>query len=158
MILDKFNMFINNITNLSRDPEQFLTSRYQERYNPNSFRIELYIAKKYNSICSKLKWLKRTNLKATSIFPEGEKSRVCTTKFLSIRRPEKTFCPYCEKTVVPRRLHKLDFADIIITLLTAGLWAIFLFIMYLFLRRCPICNYNLRGFKFLSEKKGADYY
>jgi hypothetical protein len=72
---------------------------------------------------------------------------------LSTRHPEKTFCPYCEKAVVPKRLHRLDFADIIITLLTAGLWAVFLFIMYLFIRRCPTCNYNLRGFKFLSDKK-----
>jgi hypothetical protein len=154
MILDKFNMFINNIKNLSRDPEQFLTSKYQGRYNPNSFRIELYTAEKYNLICSKLRWLKLTNPKATSLITKSKRSNVRTVYFLPTRYTEKTFCPYCEKSVVPKRLHKLDFADIIITLLTAGLWAIFLFIMYLFLRRCPICNYNLRGFKFISEKKG----
>ena len=153
MILDKFNDFINKIENLARDPERFLTSKYQRYRNPNGFRIELYTARKYNSICSKLTWLKRTNLKVTSIVPEQKKSKVRTTLFFSTRHPEKTFCPYCEKSVVPKRLHKLDLADIIITLLTAGLWAISLFIMYLFIRRCPVCNYNLRGFKFLSERK-----
>ena len=153
MILDKFNAFIDIIENLARDPERFLTSKYQRYRNPNGFRIELYTARKYNSICSKLKWLKLTNLIVTGIVSEQEKSKVRTTHFLSTRHPEKTFCPYCEKAVVPKRLHKLDFADIIITLLTAGLWAIFLFIMYIFIRRCPTCNYNLRGFKFLSDKK-----
>jgi hypothetical protein len=150
---NKFNVFINNIKNLAKDPERFLTSKYPRYCNPNNFRIELYTARKYNSICSKLRWLKLTNLKINSIVSEQKKSRVRTTHFLSRRYSEKTFCPYCEKAVVPKRLHKLDFADIIITLLTAGLWAIFLFIMYLFIRRCPICNYNLRGFKFLSDKK-----
>ncbi len=153
MNLDKFNVFINNIKNLTKDPERFLTSKYHRHRNPNAFRIELYTARKYNSICSKLRWLRLTNPKATGIVSEQKKSRVRTTHFLSRRHSEKTFCPYCEKAVVPRRLHKLDFADIIITLFTAGLWAIFLLIMYLFIRRCPICNYNLRGFKFLSDKK-----
>jgi uncharacterized protein with PIN domain len=154
MNLDKFKVFINNIKNLASDPEKFLTSKYQRRYIPNSFRIELYTARKYNLITSKLKWLKRTNPKATSVITEPKRSKVRTAYFLSKRHTEKTFCPYCEKAVVPKRLHKLDFADIIIILLTAGLWSIFLFIMYLFLRRCPICNYNLRGFKFISQKKG----
>jgi len=153
MNLDKFNVFISNIKNLAKDPERFLTSKYQRHRNPNGFRIELYTARKYNSICSKLRLLKLTKLKVTSIDPEQKKSKVRTTHFLSTKHPEKTFCPYCEKAVVPKRLHKLDFADIIITLFTAGLWAIFLFVMYLFIRRCPNCNYNLRGFKFLSEKK-----
>ncbi len=152
MILGKFNIFINNIKHLVNDPERFLTSKYQRHRNPKSFRIELYTARKYNSICSKLKWLKLKNPKATGIVPE-QKSKGCTTPFFPTKHPVKTFCPYCEKAVVPKRLHKLDFADIIITLLTAGLWAISLFIMYLFVRRCPICNYNLRGFKFLSDKK-----
>ena len=153
MILDKFNAFINKIENLAKDPERFLTSKHQRYRNPNGFRIELYTARKYNSVCSRLKWLKLTNLKVTGIVSEQKKSRVRTSHFLSTRHPEKTFCPYCEKAVVPKRLHKLDFADIIIALLTAGLWAIFLFIMYIFIRRCPTCNYNLRGFKFLSDKK-----
>lgn len=153
MILDKFNTFIHNVENLARDPERFLTSKYQRYRNSNGFRIELYTARKYNSICSKLKWLKHTNIKVTSIVTEQERSKVRTTFFLPTRQSEKTFCPYCEKSVIPRRLHKLDFADIIIALFTGGLWAVFLFVMYLFIRRCPVCNYNLRGFKFLSDKK-----
>ena len=153
MNLEKFNAFINNIKNLAKDPERFLTNKYQRQRNPNGFRIELYTARKYTSICSKLKWLRLKNTKVTDTVPEQERSKIRTTHFLSTKHPEKTFCPYCEKAVVPKRLHKLDFADIIIVLLTAGFWAIFLFVMYLFIRRCPVCNYNLRGFKFLSEKK-----
>lgn len=153
MILDKFNAFIDIIENLARDPERFLTSKYQRYRNPNGFRIELYTARKYNSICSKLNWLKLSNHKVTRIKPEQKKRKARTTHFLPTRHPEKTFCPYCEKAVVPKRLHKLDFADIIIALFTGGLWAISLFVMYLFVRRCPVCNYNLRGFKFLSDKK-----
>ncbi len=153
MNLDKLNVFINNIKHIAKDPECFLTNKYQKHRIPNGFRIELYIAEKYNSICSKLKWFKRTNLKVTCIVTEQKKSKDRTKSFLPTRRPEKTFCPYCEKAVVPKRLHKLDFADVIITLLTAGLWAISLFIMYIFNRRCSFCNYNLRGFKFLSDKK-----
>ncbi len=149
----KFSVLINNIKYLAKDPELFLTSKYQKHRNTSGFRIELYTAKKYNSICSKLKWLKLTNLKSTCISTEQDKSNVRNSRFSLTKHPEKTFCPYCEKAVIPKRLHKLDFADIIITLLTAGLWAISLLIMYLFVRRCPTCNYNLRGFKFLSEKK-----
>jgi len=150
--LEKFNLFINNIKYLAKDPEHFLTSKYQRHRNPNSFRIELYIARKYNSIRSKIKWPRLTKSKVTSIVAEQQQSKVRTIHFYSTQ-PHKTFCPYCEKAVVPKRLHKLDFADIIIALFTGGLWAISLFVMYLFIRRCPTCNYNLRGFKFLSDKK-----
>jgi len=89
----------------------------------------------------------------TSIFSKQRKLDNPQHFFTSTRHSNKTFCPYCEKAVVPKRLHKLDAADIIIALLTAGMWAIFLLFMYLFMRKCPTCNYNLRGFKFLSEKK-----
>lgn len=153
MILDKFYAFINKIETLAQDPERFLINKYQKNRNPNGFRVEFYIAEKYNSICSKSKWLKLSNHKITDIVPEQRKSKVRKSHSISTKRPKKTFCPYCEKAVIPRRLHKLDFADIIIALLTAGLWAIFLFVMYLFIRRCPVCDYNLRGFKFLSDKK-----
>ncbi len=83
MILDKFNALINKIENLSKDPERFLISKYQRYRNPIGFRIELYIARKYNSICSKHKWLKLTNLKVTSIVPEQKKNRVRTRHFFS---------------------------------------------------------------------------
>ncbi len=148
----KFSVLINNIKYIAKDPERFLTSKYQGHRNPNGFRIELYTARKYNSIRNKLKWIGYTDLKVTSTSSEFKNSKARAI-YLTKNRPAKTFCPYCEKSVVPKRLHKLDFADLIITLLTAGLWAIALFIMYLFLRRCPVGNYNLRGFKFLSDKK-----
>ena len=152
-------MFINKIENLVKDPERFLTSKYKRYRNPNGFRIELFTARKYNSYCSKLnKWFKSGNLKPTSIVPEQKKSKLHSSYFIPTKQPEKTFCPYCEKTVEPKRLHKLDIADIILALFTGGLWVIFLFGMYLFIRRCPVCNYNLRGFKYLSDKKSADYY
>jgi len=142
LILDKLNTFINKIEIIAQDPERFLTDNYQKKRSLNSFRIELIAAKTYNSVCRNIKWPTLTNLKAVDIIPEQKSSR-----------PKGTFCPYCEKTVVPKRLHKLDFADIVVALFTAGLWAVFIFIMYLFIRRCPVCNYNLRGFKFLSNKK-----
>ncbi len=153
MNLHKFSVFVNNIKYLAKNPEHFLTSKYKRYRNPNGFRIELYTAKKYNLICSKLKWLRLIYFKETSIASKQKRRKAHTNLSFSTRYPAKTFCPYCEKSVVPKRIHKLDFADFIITLLTAGLWAIAIFIMYLFLRRCPVCNYNLRGFKFLSDKK-----
>ncbi len=87
MIIDKFNAFINKIENLAKDPEHFLISKYQRYRNPSGFRIELYTARKYNSICSKHKWLKLTNLKVTSIVPEQRKSKVRTPHFLPTRYP-----------------------------------------------------------------------
>ncbi len=153
MILDKFNSIIFNIENLVKDPERFLINRYSKYRNPNGFRIEIYIARKYHSISSRYKWFKHAILKVTAILPEQKKSKAFKTNPLATKQPDKTFCPYCEKAVVPRRLHKLDFADIILVLLTAGFWAIFLLAMYLFIRRCPVCDYNLRGFKYLSDKK-----
>ncbi|MBZ0107342.1 MAG: hypothetical protein K8F52_01630 [Candidatus Scalindua rubra] len=152
--LQKFNVFVNNIKYLAKDPEHFLTSKYQKYRNPHGFRIELYTARRYNSIRSKFRWFQLSKLNATGIVPKHKKRIVHSAHFWSkSKQPESTFCPYCEKSVVPKRLHKLDIADIIIALLTAGLWAIFLFAMYLFVRRCPVCNYNLRGFRFLSDKK-----
>lgn len=153
MIFDKLNAFIDKIESITTDPERFLSSKYQKYRNPNGFRIELYAARKYKTICGKLRWIKLTNLKIASIVTQQTKGKDCAKYLFPTKQPEKAFCPYCEKTVVPKRLHKLDFADIILVLFTAGLWAIFLVVMYLFVRRCPICNYNLRGFKFLSDKK-----
>ncbi len=54
MIFDKFDAFITKIVNLAKDPELFLTNKYRKYRKPNSFRIEIYAAKKYNSISSKL--------------------------------------------------------------------------------------------------------
>ncbi len=153
MNLDIFNVLINNIRKIANDPELFLTNKYQEHRKPKGFRLELYVAGKYNSICSKIKRFLHKNFEITSIVSRQRKLDDTQHLFTSTRHSNKTFCPYCEKAVVPKRLHKLDAADIIIALLTAGMWAIFLLIMYLFMRKCPTCNYNLRGFKFFSEKK-----
>ncbi len=132
-------MFVGNIgksLNIAREifknPEQFLINKYYNSKPPKGFRIELLTARKYNLICDRFKQFKPAH-------------------FFS-KHPEKTFCPYCEKSVIPKRLHKLDPGDIVLLLFTAGLWGIFLLVMYLFIRRCPVCNYNLRGFKPLSEK------
>ncbi len=153
MIFDKFNILFDKIDNLAKDPERFLINKHKRYCNTFGFRIDLYAAKKYNTFFGKHKWFKPSDLRITSIIPDQLKSKVRTTNLFTKHYPKKTFCPYCEKAVVPKRLHKLDFADIMIALFTAGLWAISLFIMYLFIRKCPTCNYNLRGFKFLSEKK-----
>jgi len=153
MNLDIFNVLINNIKKIANDPEIFLTNKYKEHRKPKGFRLELYVAGKYNLICSKIKWFLHKNFKITSFASKQRKLDDTQHLFTSTRHSNKTFCPYCEKAVVPKRLHKLDAADVIIALLTAGMWAIFIFIMYLFMRKCPTCNYNLRGFKFLSEKK-----
>ncbi len=153
MICNKFNLFIDKIDNLAKDPERFLINKHKRYRNSIGFRIDLYAARKYNTFFGKHKWFKLSNLRVTGIIPDQQKSKARTTNLFAKNGPKKTFCPYCEKAVVPKRLHKLDFADIIIALFTAGLWAVFIFIMYLFIRKCPTCNYNLRGFKFLSEKK-----
>ncbi len=151
--MDNIGTKLDTLKNIAKDPERFLINNYQRYKNPKGFRLELFLANKYNLICPRLKWLRLTNLKHSNLLHILNKSNVSTNKFSPTKHPKKTFCPYCEKTVTPKRLHKLDAADIVIVLFTAGLWAIFLLVMYLFIRRCPVCNYNLRGFKYLSEKK-----
>ncbi len=150
MICNKLNIFIGKIINFAKDPERFLRNKHKRYRNSLGFRIDLYTARKYSKLFGKFL---PTSLKVTSIASGHKKSKARTIFLFATKHPEKTFCPYCEKAVVPKRLHKLDFADIMITLFTAGLWAIFLLVMYLFIRKCPTCNYNLRGFKFLSDKK-----
>ena len=156
MAPEKSNQLIRNIEKLkliARDPEQFLINNYQRYKNLKGFRLELFIANKYNLLCTKIRWLKFTNLKLFELVHIQNKGEVDQTYSLTGRHPKKTFCPYCEKFVIPTRLYKLDAADIVIILFTGGLWAIFLLVMYLFIRRCPVCNYNLRGFKYISENK-----
>ncbi len=162
-------MFVDNIgkrltvaREIFKDPEQFLINKYFNLKPPKGFRIELLTARKYNLICDKLKQFKLAHFKTTDIRIENGKfmSMITVKKIREAvsgnsfaKHPEKTFCPYCEKPVIPKRLHKLDPGDIVLLLFTAGLWGIFLLVMYLFIRRCPVCNYNLRGFKPLSEGK-----
>jgi hypothetical protein len=132
MLVDNIEKRLNVPREIFKDPEQFLLNKYYNQKPPRGFRIELLAARKYNLICNKLKQFKPAHSFA--------------------KHSQKTFCPYCEKTVIPKRLHKLDPGDIVLLLLTAGLWLVFLLVMYLFIRRCPVCNYNLRGFKSLSKK------
>ncbi len=131
-------MFVDNIVKRSKiareifnDPEQFLINKYYNSKPPSGFRIELFTARRYNLIYDRLEQFRPAHFFA--------------------KHPIKTFCPYCEKLVIPKRLHKLDPGDIVLVLFTAGLWLVFLLVMYLFIRRCPVCNYNLRGFKSLSK-------
>ncbi len=146
MFVDNIGKRLNDAREIFKDPEQFLTNRYYDLKPPKGFRIELLIAGKYNLICNKLKQFKLAHSKTTDI-------RIENGIFSFAKHPRKAFCPYCEKLVIPKRLHKLDPGDIVLSLFTAGLWVIFLLVMYLFIRRCPACNYNLRGFKSLSEGK-----
>ncbi|MFQ5963933.1 MAG: hypothetical protein ACE5KZ_06595 [Candidatus Scalinduaceae bacterium] len=165
MTLDKINAVINNIEKLKmiiRDPEQFLINKYYNLGAPNGFRIELLTARKYNLICDKLKQFHFAHFETTDSWLEKEKMinmipvkriREVVASHSLAKKPKKLFCPYCEKSVIPKRLHKLDLVDIVLFLITGGIWAILLFTIYIFIRRCPVCNYNMRGFKPLSENK-----
>ncbi len=162
MYVDNIRKRLNVAREIFKDPEQFLTNKYYNLKPPKGFRIELLTARKYNLICDKLKQFKLAHFKTTDIRIENgkfmgmitvKKIRKAVSGNSFAKHPKKTFCPYCEKLVVPKRLHKLDPGDIVLLLLTAGLWGIFLLVMYLFIRRCPVCNYNLRGFKSLPKTK-----
>ncbi len=146
MFVDNIGKRLNVASGIFKDPEQFLINKYYNLKPPKGFRIELLTARKYNLICDKLKQFNLAHFKTTDIRIENE-------KFSFAKHPKKTFCPYCEKLVIPKRLHKLDPGDIVLVLFTAGLWLVFLLVMYLFIRRCPVCNYNLRGFKPLQNTK-----
>ena len=165
MIIDKTNSAINNIENIKtiiRDPEYFLKHNYYRHGHPNGFRIDLFVARKYNLIYNNLRQFNLKHPEVPDSWLEKGKSismvlantvRVVVTGHSLTKYPKKTFCPYCEKDVIPKRLHKLDPGDIVLVLFTAGLWVIFLLVMYTFIRRCPVCNYNLRGFKPLQKTK-----
>jgi hypothetical protein len=164
MFADNIGKKLKIAREIVKDPEHFLISKYYGLEVPKGFRVELLTARKYNLIRDKLKHFNLAHFKTTdsrlekgkliSMIPV-EKIREAVSGYSLIRHPKKTFCPYCEKLVIPKRLHKLDFGDFVLFLFTAGLWAIFLFTMHLFIRRCPVCNYNLRGFKPLSKEDGA---
>jgi hypothetical protein len=152
---------LERVMEIVKDPEHFLISKYYGLEAPKGFRVELFVAKKFKLICGNLKPLRLTYLKTKDYWFGNEKMtnktpvkklREVISSHSLARRPKKLFCPYCEKLVIPKRLHKLDFGDFILFLFTAGLWAIFLFTMYLLVRRCPACNYSLRGFRPLSKE------
>ena len=62
MFMNNIGSKFNTLKKLAKDPEHFLINNYQ-RYKswPTGFRLELFIANKYNLVYHKLKWLKFTN-------------------------------------------------------------------------------------------------
>lgn len=139
-----------------KDPERFLVETYYKSNVPKGFRIEFYVAKRYNSICDNLKQFSELYLKlddcenrkckTIGLFPI-KKIKAIIGNVSKAKHQKKTFCPFCEKLVIPRRIHKLDYGDVVLALFTGGFWLIFIIVIYIFLRRCPICNYSLRGMK-----------
>ncbi|MBM4054715.1 MAG: hypothetical protein FJ264_08605 [Planctomycetes bacterium] len=141
------------------DPECFLLKKYSGEKPPKGFRVELFLARKFNTVRNNLKEYECIHY----IVKRGwrEEKRFNTISFKNLRRvfggqrsakkQEAVFCRYCEKRVVPVRIHKLDFGDVMLFFFTAGIWAILLFFMYLFIRRCPYCNHSLRKLRPLSK-------
>ncbi len=142
-------------------PEHFLLEKYYGMEVPRGFRIELFAARQLELIYGSTKRLSLRFLKVedcwfgikkeTSII-RVRKLKDVVLSHKSTRHSKKLFCPYCEKLVIPKKLHKLDFGDFVLFLFTAGFWAIFLFAIFIFVRRCPVCNYSLRGFKPLPKE------
>ena len=162
MLVNGIRKNLERVFGIVKNPEHFLLEKYYGLEVPKGFRIELFAARQLELICRSIKQFGSTNLKIESswlvtekimgILPVRKIGEV-VTGYLPAGQKKKLVCPYCEKIVIPKRLHKLDFGDFVLFLFTAGFWAIILFAMYLFIRRCPVCNYSLRGFKPLSEGK-----
>lgn len=146
------------------DPEHFLIKKYYRSKPPKGFRIELFLAGKCKQVHNAFKKYECDNHILKGIGWGRKISDTISLKNLkrvidfrsSAKKQETAFCRYCEKRVVPERIHKLDFGDVILFFFTAGLWAILLFFMYLFIRKCPYCNHSLRRLKPLSKGKTND--
>ncbi|MGR3178094.1 MAG: hypothetical protein ACUZ8E_08570 [Candidatus Anammoxibacter sp.] len=158
MVITNLERNLEMVLGIVRNPEQFLLERYDRSYStfPKGFRIELFVAKRFTSICGNLKQYSDIYLKRDgSCFGKGKLVNVFSLKKREVtdgdsqtkRCKPKTFCQYCEKLVIPKRLHKLDYGDIVLALFTGGFWIIFVFVIYMFLRKCPFCNNSLRGMK-----------
>ncbi|MDR4509509.1 MAG: hypothetical protein MRJ65_14995 [Candidatus Brocadiaceae bacterium] len=157
--MSKVKKFKETALKIFKDPERFLLERRYGLKAPGGFRIELFIAREFKQICNTLKknrtvrcmaeGLCRKKEKAIRLNPFEKINNVIANK-PSVKRSKTAFCRYCEKRVVPKRIHKLDVGDIVLFLFTAGLWGMLVFIMFLFIRRCPYCNHSLRGLKPLS--------
>ncbi len=152
---------LDRVFDIVKKPEHFLLEKYYGLKVPKGFRIELFAARQLELIYSNTRQLRLRFLKTEDCWSGSKKviSIIRVRKLKDVilshkltRPPKKLFCPYCEKLVIPKKLHKLDFGDFILFLFTAGFWAIFLFAIFLFVRRCPVCNYSLRGFKPLSKE------
>ncbi len=151
---------IVSLREILKDPERFLIDRFYRSHPPQGFRIELFTARKYTLALKSIlslksiylnrygSWLDKWNI---SDKPRLSRVKEAVKNFRPIPPPKPVFCPYCEKRVVPKRLYKLDIGDIVLFFFTAGFWGIFLFVISLFRRRCPTCDYSLRGFKSLHK-------
>lgn len=158
MFPHKTNSFMGSIEDrmataleIFKDPEYFLLNKYYKLQTPKGFRIEFYAAKRFNLFCANLKQFNKTFLKPENFINKmGKKPNIIAdgkNKGTVVKRQEKRFCQYCEQIVIPKRTHKLDYGDIMLVFFTGGFWAFFLIALYLFMRRCPVCNYSLRGIK-----------
>ncbi|ODS33346.1 MAG: hypothetical protein SCARUB_01526 [Candidatus Scalindua rubra] len=162
ILVDNIGRNLERVLDIVKDPEHFLLEKYYGLEVPKGFRIDLFAARKFRLICGNIKQFKSTNLKMEDNWLGREKImgiipvrkiREVVTVHSPARHPRKLVCPYCEKIVIPKRLHKLNFADIVLFFFSGGIWAIILFVLYFLIRRCPVCNYSLRGFKPLSEER-----
>ncbi|GJQ60055.1 MAG: hypothetical protein D8M57_17390 [Candidatus Scalindua sp. AMX11] len=151
----------DRLKQILRDPEKFIIDKYYRSQVPEGFHIELFAARKLTLTRKKILRLKKTHPRVdTNWFDKGRillasrfnRLRKTVHDLSPVRSPKSVFCPYCEKRVVPKRLHKLDAGDIVLFFFTAGFWGILLSITAIFMRRCPTCNYNLRGFKPLPKE------
>ncbi|MGR3219590.1 MAG: hypothetical protein ACUZ8H_07215 [Candidatus Anammoxibacter sp.] len=151
MVITNFGKNIERVLGIVVNSEQFLLDRYSKLYSlpPKGFRIELYAAKRFTSICYNLKQysdIYHSRGKIADVF--SLKKRETTNGNSQMKRCKvKIFCQYCEKSVEPKRLHTLDYGDIVLALFTGGFWVIFIIVIYIFLRKCPVCNNSLRGMK-----------
>ncbi len=163
MLADTIGRNLERVFDIVKDPERFLVNNYYGLEVPKGFRIDLFAARKFRLICVDIKQFRTTYLKMENNWLGREKImgiipvrkiREAIAVHSPAKHPQKLACPYCEKLVIAKRIHKLDFVDIILFFFTGGIWAIILFVLYFLIRRCPACNYNLRGFRPFSEKKG----
>lgn len=154
--MDSLERKIERVLEIVKYPENFILDRYYMSEVPKGFRIEIFAAKRFTSFCDNLRHFSETYIMSEDCMHKKEetislshikKLRNTIWKRWQESNSRKTFCPYCEKLVIPKRLHRLDYGDIMVFLFTGGFWAIFLLVLYIFLRKCPICNYNLRGIK-----------
>lgn len=144
-----------------RDPEHFILDRYYMSEMPDGFRLEIFFARSFNWVRNNIKRKRETCSKIQSKRLDGIEMdnlsfKEKNGKGVAGGDKKTVFCQFCEKHVVPKRTHKLDFGDIILVFFTGGFWAILLFMLYLFMRRCPDCNLSLRGVKPLESKKTTD--
>lgn len=153
---------LESVLGFVNDPERFLRERRGTAAVPTGFRLEIYAAQRFAAACDVLRQFSDTYLGRTEhCFAKGDgtdfvplaRLRAIVGNVAKNRGKKKTFCQYCEKAVVPRRLHKLDAGDIVLALFTGGFWLIFIFVVYMFLRRCPVCNNSLRGMKSNHRKR-----